>query len=220
MYVFVTLLGNITINVGNHQNKAFHSKSLDVSRPCISYVNICSIIVVVTVVVFVDLVVVNDDGDDDDDDEDDDINFPICNPRSLWTRRRHSQIHKEDHGPSISTCPAMDFVRIESLVLPNGKTCELIYVYVDLLVYQVFVPHCWTLWHIAVRFSNNRSGQFWTRFRLLCHSFMTVCTVHVLFLASVHRGIPLDIILYFIVETHDYANNMSGIDYLLIIYYK
>ena len=29
----VTQLGKITINIGNDQNIAFHSKSLDISRP-------------------------------------------------------------------------------------------------------------------------------------------------------------------------------------------
>ena len=30
-------------------------------------------------------------------------NFPICYPGCLSIRRRHSQIRKEDHGPSIFT---------------------------------------------------------------------------------------------------------------------
>ena len=51
---------------------------------------------------------------------------------------------------------------------------------------------------------------------LLCHSFQTVCTVYLLFLASVHRGIPFDIIFYFIVETLNYANIMSRLDSLFI----
>ena len=42
VYVFVMQLDKITINVGNHHNIAFHSKSLDMSHPCISYLNICS----------------------------------------------------------------------------------------------------------------------------------------------------------------------------------
>ena len=33
-------------------------------------------------------------------------NFPICYPSCLLTRG-HSQICKEDHGPSIFTCPAI-----------------------------------------------------------------------------------------------------------------
>ena len=33
-------------------------------------------------------------------------NFTICYPGCLSTRRRHSQIRKEDHGRSIFTCPA------------------------------------------------------------------------------------------------------------------
>ena len=33
-------------------------------------------------------------------------NFTICYPACLSTRRRLSQIRKEDHGPSIFTCPA------------------------------------------------------------------------------------------------------------------
>ena len=39
--------------------------------------------------------------------------------------------------------------------------------------------------------------QFLARFRLLCHAFLTVCTVYVLFLASVYRRIPLDSIFYY-----------------------
>ena len=42
VYVFLKELGKITIHVGNHQNRAFYSKSLDMSHPCISHVNICS----------------------------------------------------------------------------------------------------------------------------------------------------------------------------------
>ena len=33
-YVFVTHLDKITINVENHQNIAFNSKSLNMLRPC------------------------------------------------------------------------------------------------------------------------------------------------------------------------------------------
>ena len=129
------------------------------SRPCISYVNICSIIVVVvvTVVVFVDLVLVNDDDDDDDD-----INFPICYSGCLWTKRRHSQIRKEDHGPSISTCPAMDYVRIESLVLPNGKTCVLIYVYQPSIYIKCLfltVGHCGTSLSVSAIIGRGHFGH-------------------------------------------------------------
>ena len=35
VHVFVMQLGKITINVGKHQNIAFHSKSLDMSHPCV-----------------------------------------------------------------------------------------------------------------------------------------------------------------------------------------
>ena len=49
MYVFVTQLGKITINVRNHQNIALN--------PCISYVNICQIIIIIIVVVVVVVVV-------------------------------------------------------------------------------------------------------------------------------------------------------------------
>ena len=45
--VLIARLRKITINVGNHQNIAFHSKSLDMSHPCISYVNICSITITI-----------------------------------------------------------------------------------------------------------------------------------------------------------------------------
>ena len=37
------------------------------------------------------------------------------------------------------------------------------------------------------------------------------------FLASIHRGIPLGVILNLIVETFNYENIMSRIDYLLFI---
>ena len=72
MYAFVTQLDKITINNGNHQNVAFHSKLLDMLRPCISHVNICKIIIVVS----------NNNN-----------NFPIYYPGCLSTRRRHSQIN-------------------------------------------------------------------------------------------------------------------------------
>ena len=39
---FFTQLSNTTINVEKHQIIAFHSKSLDMSNQCISYINICS----------------------------------------------------------------------------------------------------------------------------------------------------------------------------------
>ena len=74
MYVFVMQLNKITINVGNHQNMTFHSKSLSIRA--------------FRTEIFFDIIV------DDDDDDDDDDNFPIC---YLGTRRRHSQIRKEDH---------------------------------------------------------------------------------------------------------------------------
>ena len=83
---FITQLGKITIKAGNHQNIAFHSTSLDISR----------IIVVVVIVV---AVVVNNNNNNNN-------NFPICCLRCSSTRRRHSQIGKEDHGPSVFTYPA------------------------------------------------------------------------------------------------------------------
>ena len=51
MYIFVTQKGEITINVGNHQNIAFHSKSLDI-------IIIIIIVVVVVVVVVVWLLII------------------------------------------------------------------------------------------------------------------------------------------------------------------
>ena len=39
-----------------------------------------------------------------------------------------------------------------------------------------------------------------------------VCIVYVLFFASVHWGIPLDIIFYFVVESLKYVHIMSRID--------
>ena len=41
LYTFsVMQLGKVTINVGNHQNRIFHSKLLDMMPLCISYINI------------------------------------------------------------------------------------------------------------------------------------------------------------------------------------
>ena len=55
------------------------------------------------------------------------------------------------------------FVRIESLVQPNGEMCELInYVCQPCIEHPVFVTHCWTVYNITVRFSHNRSGPFCT----------------------------------------------------------
>ena len=42
------------------------------------------------------------------------------------------------------------FVRRESLVPPNGKMCQLINCVCHLwMVHPMFVPHCWTVYHIT-----------------------------------------------------------------------
>ena len=87
---FITQLGKITIKAGNHQNIAFHSTSLDMSR-------------IVVVVVIVVAVVVNNNNNNNNYYY---YYFPICCLRCSSTRRRHSQIGKEDYGPSVFTYPA------------------------------------------------------------------------------------------------------------------
>ena len=57
------------------------------------------------------------------------------------------------------------FVRIESLVPPNGKMCDLInYVCQPWIEHPVFDARCWTVYHITVPVSHNRSGSFWLGF--------------------------------------------------------
>ena len=129
--------GKITIDVGNHQNIAFLSKSLDMSRPFI----IIIIVVVVVVVVVI-------------------VNFLIGYPGCILTRRRRSQIGKESYIPSIFIRQESMFVRIESIVPPNGKMCEMIdYVCQPWIEHPAFVPHGWTVYNITVHFSHYRSGH-------------------------------------------------------------
>ena len=50
------------------------------------------------------------------------------------------------------------FVRIESLVPPNGKMLKLInYVCQPWIELPVFVLHCWTVYHITLPFGHYRS---------------------------------------------------------------
>ena len=80
---------------------------LDISRPCISYVNICYIIIIIIIIIIIVIiiiiivvgaaattvdVVINNNNN----------NFPICYLGCLSTRLQ-SQIRMEDHGPSIFT---------------------------------------------------------------------------------------------------------------------
>ena len=54
------------------------------------------------------------------------------------------------------------FIRIESLVPPNRKMCELItYICSPGIDHPMFVPHCWTVYNITVHLSRNRLGPFW-----------------------------------------------------------
>ena len=51
------------------------------------------------------------------------------------------------------------FDSIESLVLPNGKMCELINcVCQPWIEHPVFVTHCMTVYNITVSFSHDRLG--------------------------------------------------------------
>ena len=86
------------------------------------------------------------------------------------------------------------FIKTESLVLPNGKICELINYICQLLIeHPVFVPHCWTVNHITDHFSHNKSSIFW-QLQLLCHSFLTVCRLYVQYMCRFYH--------HFIMESH------------------
>ena len=70
-------------------------------------------------------------------------NFPICYPGCLSTRRRHSQISKEDHGSSIFTCPAHTIDVRQGRIPGPAKwgMCELSnYVCQQRIEHPVFVP--------------------------------------------------------------------------------
>ena len=113
------------------------------------------------------------------------------------------------------------FVRIEPLVPPRRNLGELItYVCQPWIEHPMFGPHCWSVYNSTVRFSHYRS-EFFVVFLHVSVYFITptVCTIYILLLSSDRWGIPLDIIFYFIVESLNYANIMSEINYLFIIYY-
>ena len=59
-------------------------------------------------------------------------------------------------------------------------------------------------------------GRFGT-VPLLCHSFLTVSTLYVHFLSSVHRGISLEIICFIIIETIMQILSQGSINYLLFV---
>ena len=87
------------------------------------------------------------------------------------------------------------FVRIESLVPPNGKLCELIN-YVCQSNIQCSLPtvgQCTTSLSVSAITGRGRFGTV-----LFTFPIVPVCTVYVLFLTSVHRENPLDIILLLI----------------------
>ena len=99
------------------------------------------------------------------------------------------------------------FIGTETLVPPNWKMSKLInYVCQPWIEHPVFVPRCWTVCNITVRFNHNRMGTFWHGSVFLYHSFLnnlfygirvvkhSFIHSYVLFLASVHRGIYLHII--------------------------
>ena len=117
MYV-VTQLGQITTRT------AFHSKSLGMSRPCISYVNICYILLVIVIIIIIVVVVAAASAivvvfNNNNNNNNNNNKFTIC---CLSTRRCHSQVRKDVHGPPKQSM----LVRRESLVPPNGKTREII----------------------------------------------------------------------------------------------
>ena len=144
---------------------AFHSKSLGMSRPCISYVNICYIILLLLIVIVIIIIIVvvvvaaasaivvvfnNNNNNNNNNNK----KFTIC---CLSTRRRHSQVRKDVHGPPKQSM----LVRRESLVPPNGKTREIINYVCQSWSEHLVVRHCWTMKHITVRLSHHMSGQFW-----------------------------------------------------------
>ena len=110
------------------------------------------------------------------------------------------------------------FVRIESLVPQNGKMCELIN-----YVCQPWIEHPVFFASVGQSTSSQSVSSILGRGRFDNVDLPLVrdCTTQVLFFASVHRGIPLDIsFINFIVQTLNYANIMSRIDCIFIIYYN
>ena len=93
-------------------------------------------------------------------------NFPIC----CLSTRRHKKIGKKCYGPSIFTCTAHTiYVRHDRI--PSTAKLEFVFVLINYVC------------------------QPWIELRLLYNSFLTVCRTNMLFLASFHRGIPLDIFI-------------------------
>ena len=74
------------------------------------------------------------------------------------------------------------------------------------------------MYNITVRFKHNRWGPCWHG-SVFFTTRPRVFVVYVLFLALFHRGISLDIICYFIVETVTQICHGS-VNYLLIITIK
>ena len=75
-------------------------------------------------------------------------NFSICYSGYLSTTRRHSQIRREDHGPSIFTCLA---INVRQDIISGAAKWE--NMRTD---HPVFVSPCWIVYHNTVRFSHNR----------------------------------------------------------------
>ena len=115
------------------------------SRPCISYVNICYIIIIIIIIIIVAVVAVvvnnnnnnannnannNNNGDnnntkhdnnnDNNNNNNNNNNFPICNPRY----RQNDVIHKfvkEYHGPSVLSCSAYTIDVRQDRILSAAK---------------------------------------------------------------------------------------------------
>ena len=92
------------------------------------------------------------------------------------------------------------FVGVDSLVPPNGELID--YVCQLWIEHLVFVFICWTL--TTLQSISAIVGREWGRgggggltwIHFLYHSLLTFCMVQ--FLGSVYRGIPHDIIFYFV----------------------
>ena len=134
----------------SHQKIAFRSKALVMSHPYISYVNILLLLLMLMMIMLMMLSL-----------------SLIITIISLWVIRVvyrpddviHKCVRKIIARPFLNA--QWMFVRIISLVPPNGEMYELINYDCNHGLNIVFGHHCWTVNKIAIRFSRNIWGPFW-----------------------------------------------------------
>ena len=87
--------------------------------------------------------------------------FPVYYPHCLLTIR-HSQICKKDHGPSIFTSPVIEVRQDRTLSITIFENVQIDnYVCQPWIEHPVFVPHCWTVYHITVHLRHYKSVQIY-----------------------------------------------------------